>query len=267
MNLDLSKISVSRVILWLIAIAIVSFFMGFVTLAMTGGFSPPNERWLANPEKNTSSESTYGFLTPDGAQSADVFISMGAGDLTVQGGADEKNLMESTISTSNPAWRPAIDYSINNSHGNLRITQKDHAEKMMFPGTLLNRWDIRFNDEIPLSLDVNTGVGDSKLNIGTLNLTALHVKMGTGDQIVDFSGYSRDGLDTEITCGVGDLTVRVPRGMNSRITVDNGIGDISADGFVKKDGVYRVSGSPYTVTSTTNIHVKQGVGSITLEAV
>ena len=54
--------------------------------------------------------------------------------------------------------------------------------------------------------------------------------------------------------------------MNSRITIDKGLGDIRADGFLIKDGAYWAGGSP-SVVNATNIHVKQGVGSITLEAV
>jgi len=55
--------------------------------------------------------------------------------------------------------------------------------------------------------------------------------------------------------------------MNSRIIVDSGVGDIRADGFIRKDGAYRVSGYPDALSGTTTIHVKQGVGSVTLEAV
>lgn len=266
MNPDFSKISVSRVILWLVAITMVSFFLGFVMLALTGGFSHPDDL-SRNLDNATSPKTTYDSLTPDGAESADIFIIMGAGDLTVSGGADKKNLVESAITTENPKDRPEITYRIDHSHGTLKITQNEHTGNVMFPGTLQNRWDIQLNDEIPLSLDVKTGAGNSKLNIGALNLTAVRVKMGAGDQVVDFTGSSRKGPDTEIICGVGDLTVRVPGDMNSRITVDNGVGDIEADGFVRADGIYRLRGYPDSPGAPTNIHVKQGVGTVTLEAV
>lgn len=265
MNLDFSKISVSRVILWLVAIAIVSFFLGFVTLALTAGFPPPGE--LSLVKTGDSKTSAYDFIEHEGARSADVFISMGVGNLTVQGGTDKKNLMESTITTGNPEWRPEITYDINNSRGVLRIIQKERGGNMMFPATFLNTWDIRLNDEIPLALDVKMGVGDSKLNIGKLNLTALLVKMGTGEQVIDFGGYLRNGPDTEIICGVGDLTVRVPASVNSRITVENGVGDIRADGFERKDGVYTRGMYSDTETAVLNIHIKQGVGTVILEAV
>lgn len=267
MNLDLSKISASRVILWLVAITIVSFFLGFVILAYTGGLTPLGERSLINTESSTTYETTSGVLTHDNARSADVFISLGAANLTVQSGADKKYLMEYNLTINNPEWRPVIIYSIDNFNGNLRITEKETGGNMMYPATLLNSWDVRLNDEIPLSLEVNTGVGDSKLNVGSLNLSVLRVKMGAGNQVVDFTGYSGHLQDSEITCGVGDITLRVPKDMNSRITVNNGVGDIRVDGFVRKDGVYRVSGYPDSLTGVTNIHVKQGVGSVTLEAV
>ena len=132
-------------------------------------------------------------LRPGGAGSADVIIIMGAGELTVQGGADTKNLMEYTVITTNPEWRPVIVYNTENAKGNLRITPKENSDFKMFTGNQQNRWEILLNNAIPLSLDVKTGVGDAKLNLGTLNLTDLQVKMGTGNQVIDFTGYPARG--------------------------------------------------------------------------
>lgn len=267
MNPDLSKISASRVILWLVAIIIVSFFLGFVILACTGGFSSRGDFSLVKTGNTTTIETTYDTLELGGVQSADVFISLGAGELTVSGGADKKYLMEYEINTGNHEERPVISYAAENTNVKLRISQKESRRATGFPLSMMNRWDIRFNNDVPLSLDINTGVGDSKLILGTLNISVLRVKMGAGDQVVDFTGYDGHLQDSEITCGVGDLTVRLPKDMNSWITVDSGIGDIRTDGFIKKDGIYRVSGYQDTVSGVTNIHVKQGVGTVTLMAV
>jgi hypothetical protein len=267
MNLGLSKISASKVILWLAAIAIVSFFLGFVILAFTGGFSPGGDRSFVETGNERTVETTRGNLEPGEARSAAVSITLGAGELTVSGGADKKYLMEYELTTGNPEGRPVISYAAENFRGNLRISPAENKRTTAFPFTLMNRWNIRLNDTIPLTLDINTGVGDSELILGSLNLSSLRVKMGTGDQTIDFTGYSGQLQDSEITCGVGDLSIRVPKTMNSRIIVDSGVGDIRADGFVRKDGVYQVSGYPGDLSRTTTIHVKQGVGSVTLEAV
>lgn len=267
MNLDFSKISASKVILWLAAIAIVSFFLGFVILAFTGGFSLGGDRSFVEAGNETMVETTRGNLEPGEARSAAVSITLGAGELTVSGGADKKYLMEYEVTTGNPEGRPVISYAAENLRGNLRISPAENKRATGFPFTMMNRWNIRLNDDIPLTLDINTGVGDSKLILGTLNLSSLRVKMGTGDQTIDFTGYSGHLQDSEITGGVGDLSVRVPKTMNSRIIVDSGVGDIRADGFIRKDGAYRVSGYPDALSGTTTIHVKQGVGSVTLEAV
>ncbi len=102
MNLDFSKISASKVILWLTAIAIVSFFLGFVILAFTGGFSPGGDRSFVETGNETTVETTRGNLEPGEARSAAVSITLGAGELTVSGGADKKYLMEYEVTTGNP---------------------------------------------------------------------------------------------------------------------------------------------------------------------
>jgi hypothetical protein len=130
-----------------------------------------------------------------------------------------------------------------------------------------NRWNIQLNQEIPLNLEINTGVGETKLDAGALNLTRLRINAGTGDVTIDFSGESRPLPDTEITTGVGDLTVRVPVGLASRVIVENGVGEIIADGFVKNNAEYTTPGFSDASGHVQDIRIKQGVGSIRLEVV
>ncbi len=42
-------------------------------------------------------------------------------------------------------------------------------------------WDLRFNDQKPLDLDVNFGAGESRLDLGDLTLRRVNVEMGVGE--------------------------------------------------------------------------------------
>jgi hypothetical protein len=70
----------------------------------------------------------------------------------------------------------------------------------------------------------------------------------------------------EIHNGVGDLTLRIPRGSNTRITLHQGVGDISSKGFEQENDILVPTGFDKALP-VNEIFVKQGVGSLSLETV
>ena len=84
--------------------------------------------------------------------------------------------------------------------------------------------------------------------------------------MIDLTGYHGGRYDAAIHNGVGDLTLRIPRRSNTRILMHHGVGDITTSGVVQTDETYTTAGfNPALPVS--EIAIKQGVGSIRLEAV
>jgi hypothetical protein len=83
---------------------------------------------------------------------------------------------------------------------------------------------------------------------------------------IDFGDYRGGQLQAQIHNGIGDLTVRIDKTSNTRITVHGGVGDVSAEGIAKNNEIYTTAGfNPALPVS--EIAISQGVGSIHLEAV
>jgi hypothetical protein len=256
----------TRIILWLTAIAIVSFVVGFGVLALSGSYSSSADH-SNSPFKHTA------WLTPtttaiplEGATSGNISISMGAGELTLTGGAANSNLIELTVFSQAPEWQPEYSSKLNDTIKTVRITDKGHTGNAWFAVDSPNSWEIRLSDQIPLAADVRIGAGDCRLNPGMLNLTSLNVHTGAGDTEIDFSGYHGGRFDAVIMHGIGDLTLRIPGSGNTRITVDQGVGEIAGTGFKINNGAY-VTGGFNPELPVNEISVKQGVGDVRVEMI
>ncbi|HOX34108.1 MAG TPA: toast rack family protein [Methanoregulaceae archaeon] len=263
----LSRLNMTRVVLWLIAITIVSFAIGCGILALTEGFprSADHGVTLLRPSTNLTPSTTT--IPLDGAKAGDVTILLGAGDLTLTGNAPDSALMEVTYFPQDPAWQPDLVLETNNSRISATLTDRgEHRKKESLINHHADTWEVSLNGKIPIRLAVNLGAGENTLMLGTLNLETLSVDTGAGDTVIDLGGYQGGRFDAAIANGVGDLTLSIPRGSNTRIRVDQGIGDITGPGFIESDHTYVMPG--FSASREVNeITLDQGLGSITLIAV
>ncbi len=197
-----------------------------------------------------------------GAEAADVTVTMGAGNVTLAGGA--ANLLDADFTYNVPAWKPEVSYTVNGASGTLTVSQPDTRGSPV--GNTRYEWNLRLNNNVPLNLTANVGAGNTDLRLGSLNLSRLAVTSGAGNMTVDLTGTPRQNLDATITGGVGNTTVRLPADVGVRVVANGGLGKVTANGFT-------VSGDTYTnavygkTPMTLNITVKLGVGNMTLETV
>lgn len=127
------------------------------------------------------------------------------------------------------------------------------------------KWDLELNRDIPIDLEVNTGVGRSILDLTQLNLTRLKINGGVGQVSVKLPERGRFAV--EIDGGVGEITLIIPPGPGARIQVDRGLGDIQVDGdFVRRDQEY-TSRNYGTAENRVEIQVDGGIGRIAIRQV
>ncbi|WP_321506127.1 toast rack family protein [uncultured Methanoregula sp.] len=261
-----SKINPVRLVMWLVAITIISFVIGFGILALSGEF-PPATGHDFSPFRNTALMSpNITTILLDGARQGEVHFSLGAGKLALQGGAPPDALMEVTVFSKAREWQPDLFRNMNTSKLCVAITEKGHKAREWFAVDSPNHWEIRLNDDLPLDLDIHVGAGDSRLDLGTLNLSTLTINNGAGNTRIDLGGYHGGRFDAEISNGIGDLTVFIPKYSNTRIDVDTGVGDVTGSGLIRDNGMFTTVGYNPAIPVNT-IRIKQGIGSISLEAV
>ncbi len=196
------------------------------------------------------------------AETARVDIKMGVGQLRVNGGA--KELLEAEFTYNIEDWDPIVDYDISGSQGRLTIEQPESEFEGIPDNEVEYEWDLLFSDEIPMSMDVDLGVGESNLELSGLSLTGLNISIGVGETTIDLSGDWEESFDVDIRGGVGKSTVILPRDVGVKVDTQTGIGSIDVHGLIRNGNTY--TNEAYEGADVIlDINVQGGVGSINLE--
>lgn len=195
------------------------------------------------------------------ADTAGVRIEMDAGELQVAGGADQ--LMEASFRYNVAEWQPRVNYSVTGSQGNLVVDQQGDANKLPAGREVINDWNIRLNDAVPLDVEIRTGAGKSTLDLSSLELSALHVQTEAGTTSLDLSGNWDHDLTVAIEGGVGEVSVKLPAEMGVRANMDTALVSVTANGLIKDENGY-VNQAFGTAPHTLTLNVQAGVGSVVL---
>ncbi len=216
-----------------------------------------------------------------GARTALAELQMGAGRVTLSGGAS--NLMDATFTYDVTAWKPIVDYVVTGDEGRLLVRQPSGTYQT-FSGSYRNDWDIRLSSATPIDLSVKNGAGDIDMDLsGTMvrtltvdtgassttikaspnAMTSLDVKAGVGEVNLDLTGDWKNSADVQVNGGVGSIKLIVPANVGVTVNAQRGLGSIDAGGFTKDGSTYR-NAAWGTTAVTLTIDLKVGVGSVTI---
>jgi predicted membrane protein len=113
---------------------------------------------------------------------------------------------------------------------------------------------------------VRLGAGESDLDLDSLTLTGVDVRMGAGKTTVDLSGDYTRNFDATIEGGVGQATILLPSEIGVKAKAQGGLGKINAKGL-KKVGDSYVNDAYGESDTNISVDVKGGVGEINLKVV
>ena len=211
-----------------------------------------------------------------------VDIKIDAGELHIDGEAED--LLEAEFTYNVADWKPEVRYQVTEGQGRLTI-QQPNPNKISISGDIRYEWDLQFNDEVPLDMRVNGGVGASDFRLGDLNVTRVDFQLGVGDADIDLNGNTsleeinvdmgagsvsidltgdwEHDVQVDIQGGVGSTHLILPENVGVRVKVDKGIGDVDASGLYHRDGTY-VNSAYDEADITLKINVQTGLGQIDL---
>jgi hypothetical protein len=225
-------------------------------LAATGGCVRVSENEPREPRRESVS------IDRGRAEMVRAEVRMAAGELRISGGAAK--LLEADFRYNLPFLKPEVRYDATGFRGHLHVENKSHRE-IRFGGEAENTWDLRLNNDTPLDLILQMGAGESKLNLGSLDLRRVEVRMGVGEMNMDLRGEPKRDYDVEVRGGVGEATIYLPKNSGIVAEARGGIGGIQVNGL-RKDGDRWVNTLYGTGKPTVRVDVRGGVGSINLIA-
>jgi predicted membrane protein len=209
----------------------------------------------AGPEERESRS-----IDLDKSERVRVELKMSAGEIDVRGGAQK--LMDADFTYNVPAWKPDIRYKPGAPAGDLIIEQQG---KKLSSGHTKNKWELRFNDKVPIDFRAGIGAGEARLNLGSLTLRSVDLEMGAGTLRLDLRGTPTKDYAVNVRGGVGDATVYLPNNVGVSAAASGALGDISVSGL-HKSGERYVNDAYELAAVRIRLDVKGGVGSIKLIA-
>ena len=197
-----------------------------------------------------------------GANAADVTISTSVGTLRLSDLTSGGELVQGTIQTGRGETL-ADDLSHRGSTAVLRLTSQQRPGVNLGGGADRRTWDLQLTRSVPIALDINTGVGQARLDLRALNLTSLRMEAGVGE--VTATLPAQGVYQADFKAGVGATHVTIPSSMAARVTVKAGLGSVHVNGtFARSGDVYETPGYA-SAGDRVDLNVEGGLGQITVD--
>jgi hypothetical protein len=209
------------------------------------------------------SVSTEDVVIPlQGASRADVRLRHGAGRLLISGGAGPDALASGSFTGGlrHNEYRQGdlLD-------AELRVPEDlwmNFGGPWMFGPWTPIVWDMRFNDSVQMTLDLETGAGESRIDLSSLKVADIRLK--TGASSTELTLPARAGKTrVKVSSGAASVMLRVPDGVAARIAVESGLAGIRID-----QNRFPRSGSGYQspeydrAENAADIQIETGVGAV-----
>lgn len=203
-------------------------------------------------------------ISLEGATSASVRVSHGAGRLVVDASAGPGELASGTFGGG-------LDTRTKRDGDKLDVRMR--LPSGQFPTVVLPwnwgrgrglDWTFGLNPEVPLSLRFDTGASDMRLDLSELKVSRLRLSTGASSMVLTLpanAGHTR----VDVESGVASLKILVPEGVAARIRVGGGLSSTTVDRsrFPRTGGVYQ-SEDYESAANRAEIRVSTGVGSVSV---
>ena len=113
-----------------------------------------------------------------------------------------------------------------------------------------------------VDLETEFGAGESTLG-SAVAVSRPAGRFGAGETTIDLSGEWAEDLAAQISGGVGQVTLIVPRDVGVRVRSQSGIGAVSAEDFRIEGGAY-VNDALGDTPVTLDVELQQGIGDVEL---
>ena len=116
-------------------------------------------------------------------------------------------LMDGDFEYNIPSWKPDVRYNATGFRGELVIEQPSNSKGS---SNTTYKWNVHFNDKLPLDMTTHLGAGEARMNLGSVNLRNLELQLGVGEVDVDLRGKPTHDYNVKIAGGIGQATVHLP---------------------------------------------------------
>lgn len=193
------------------------------------------------------------------AERANLELNIGTGELNADAGGND--LISGDFEYNVPSLQPELKSSTAGSHAVVTIRQPSSSGINL--GDVKNRWSLHLNRDVLWDIAVNCGAGKAQLGLGSVGLRSLEIHIGVGQVDVNLEGTPKHDYEVNISGGIGQATVHLPKNVGVRAEAHGGIGSINITGLANRGDHYE---NDLYDSSKVNVRVKVdgGIGEIRL---
>jgi hypothetical protein len=225
-------------------LVLVLLVLALATLACGPNFNIDVPRLETGPTETT----TIDEANPKTDKAVDVELELGAGNLTLAGGAD--GLATGTIDTNVADWKPQVERT------DSRLTIRQGEGEINFGFTdadkIVNKWDLQLGNDVLMDLTITAGAYDGQMELGGLSLERLTVRDGASSVNLSFDEPNQVEMDM-LRYNTGASTVTLTGLANANfddMSFDGGAGTYTLDfsGELQRDATVNVKAGVCTLT-------------------
>lgn len=197
-----------------------------------------------------------------GVERVEAKLDIGIGRLQLNGYSDMADLMVADLDLA-PGDKVGHGLKVDDDVAQGWISSGD--EFFALPNILggnASKWDLLLNSRVRWEMEINSGVGDVRLDLSDLIVSDLRLDAGIGS--VQVTLPRRGSVEARIDNGVGDVRVTIPAGAQARIQVDRGIGSLRVGSRFKRRGDYYETEGYSGAESHIDLKIDSGIGTVTL---
>lgn len=198
----------------------------------------------------------------EGASRARIRVTHGAGRLRIGAGAEPERLMEGTFSGG-------IDIHTQRRGNEVDVEMSPPGLLAMVAPWSWGReglgWTLKLGGGVPLSLAVETGASDTRLDLSELHVTSLQLEAGASSVNVTLPAHAGH-TQARIEAGAASVSVQIPSEVAARIRMKGGLASIEVDrSRFPRDGDVYQSPDYQTAQNKVELEVEAGVGSLRVQ--
>jgi hypothetical protein len=187
-------------------------------------------------------------LPADTTKAVDLTLRLGAAELTA--GAGAAKLVEGSVQYNVPEFQ----LSVSQSGNKVDIVQGPTGGfQGLLPKDLINKWNVKFSNRVPMNLVVQAGAYSGSWNLGGLRLQSLKWDEGASKSTITFDQANPDKVETfDFTTGASTVKLTGLANLNfGKMTFQSGVGSYTLDfgGKLKR---------------SADVEIKTGVSNVTL---
>jgi hypothetical protein len=192
-----------------------------------------------------------------GAQQASLRLNHGAGRLHVAAGAATGQLLSGTFGYG-------MDFKSELVGDKLEVNMRTASSFGPWIGEGFD-WKFNLTGEVPISLTINTGASEARLDLSGLRVPYLKLETGASSTVLTLPA-SGNTL-AEINAGVASVEIRVPDGVAARIRIKEGLSarSINTARFPRLESNIYQSPDYDQSSNRVELTIEAGVGSISIQ--